>query len=324
MRLNNKGFAISSVMYLILVMALILVALILALLNSRKLILDRQKKDLIGKYESKGIDSLTTYEFNEIGSYIFTVPQTGMYKIELWGAEGGGSYGGKGAYTSGFITLKRKQILYFYVGSKGDTFNGGGSCSATSKIGGGATDVRLTDGEWNNVDSLKSRIMVAAGGGSVTDNSSNAKAGAGGTINGIDGVEHSAVSSGYGVGSYRGAGGTQTSGGDTGSDSTVSSTAGTFGIGGTCGTGQGDYNHIGAGGGGGYYGGGGSSWHAGSGGGSSFISGYIGCVCIITGTPVYTGYVFSNAEMIAGNDINLPSNPNSNGNGYAKITYIDS
>ena len=31
--------------------------------------------------------------------------------------------------------------------------------------GGGATDVRLTPGEWNNFDSLKSRIMVAAGGG---------------------------------------------------------------------------------------------------------------------------------------------------------------
>lgn len=46
MRINNKGFAISSIMYLILVLALILMVTTLALLSSRKLILDKMKKEV--------------------------------------------------------------------------------------------------------------------------------------------------------------------------------------------------------------------------------------------------------------------------------------
>ena len=41
MKLNNKGFAISSILYIILVLIIILLALSLAILNSRKLILDK-------------------------------------------------------------------------------------------------------------------------------------------------------------------------------------------------------------------------------------------------------------------------------------------
>ncbi|MFR6022531.1 MAG: glycine rich domain-containing protein [Clostridia bacterium] len=32
------------------------------------------------------------------------------------------------------------------------------------ELGGGATDIRLVSGEWNDFESLKSRIMVAGGG----------------------------------------------------------------------------------------------------------------------------------------------------------------
>ena len=213
-----------------------------------------------------------------------------------------------------------REEIYFYVGGKGNTFNGGGAGAngATSKNGGGATDVRLVSGAWNNSASLNSRIMVAGGGGSVTDESSGAKAGVGGKATGGDGVPHSAVPA-----SYIGHGGGTSSGGAGG----TSASNGSFGIGGNGGL----YTdgHTGAGGGGGYYGGGGSTWHAGSGGGSSFISGYIGCVCINTGTPIYTGYEFSNVEMKAG-DESMPTHDGSStmignsGNGYAKITYIGS
>ena len=47
MKLNNKGFAISSIMYIILVLAVILIALTLAIFSSRKLILDKQKNDAL-------------------------------------------------------------------------------------------------------------------------------------------------------------------------------------------------------------------------------------------------------------------------------------
>ena len=45
MKLNNKGFAISTIMYMILIMAIVLIALTLSILSSRKLILDKIKKE---------------------------------------------------------------------------------------------------------------------------------------------------------------------------------------------------------------------------------------------------------------------------------------
>lgn len=45
MKLNNKGFAISSIMYIILILAVILISVTLAILSSRKMILDKIKKE---------------------------------------------------------------------------------------------------------------------------------------------------------------------------------------------------------------------------------------------------------------------------------------
>jgi hypothetical protein len=47
LRLNNKGFAISSIMYIILVLAVILISLILVTLSSRKLILDKLREEVL-------------------------------------------------------------------------------------------------------------------------------------------------------------------------------------------------------------------------------------------------------------------------------------
>lgn len=44
MRLNNKGFAISTIMYMVLVLAVLIMALTLTLLGGRKLIIDKQKQ----------------------------------------------------------------------------------------------------------------------------------------------------------------------------------------------------------------------------------------------------------------------------------------
>ena len=110
----------------------------------------------------------------------FTAPLNTTYKIECWGAQGGcihsNSYydlGGKGAYCSGMVAIPYNLGLYVYVGQSGEetmehTFNGGGTAGMQSdgRSGGGATDVRLTEGNtWNEFNSLKSRIIVAAGGG---------------------------------------------------------------------------------------------------------------------------------------------------------------
>ena len=47
LKLNNKGFAISSIMYIILVLAVILISLILVTLSSRKLILDKLREEVL-------------------------------------------------------------------------------------------------------------------------------------------------------------------------------------------------------------------------------------------------------------------------------------
>ena len=44
MKLNNKGFAISTIMYMVLVLAVLIMVLTLTVLNGRKLILEKQQK----------------------------------------------------------------------------------------------------------------------------------------------------------------------------------------------------------------------------------------------------------------------------------------
>ena len=47
MKLNNKGFAISTIMYIILVLAVILITLSLSMLSSRRLVLDKIKQETL-------------------------------------------------------------------------------------------------------------------------------------------------------------------------------------------------------------------------------------------------------------------------------------
>lgn len=141
------------------------------------------------------------YAFNE-GSQEFKAPLDGKYRIELWGAKGNyykntnGINSGDGAYTAGTITLEKEKKLYINIGKNSTDGNewyqqsigGGGAGGGCVKAdngdcliydpsnsnyqnyhygasGGGATDIRLIDGSWNDEHGLNSRIMVAAGGG---------------------------------------------------------------------------------------------------------------------------------------------------------------
>ena len=124
--------------------------------------------------------------FSYTGSYQGVELPAGQYKLQCWGAQGGSndaapSYGitaqagGKGGYSEGVITLTQKTTVRIYVGGQGSSsaggFNGGGSTTGASYFdsgnefgasrmagGGGASDVRLSDGE------LLSRMIVAGGG----------------------------------------------------------------------------------------------------------------------------------------------------------------
>lgn len=110
------------------------------------------------------------------------MPSDTTYKLEVWGAEGGGSrlsgngssgYGGAGGYASGIISLNAGDVINIYVGGHGGSaisglatggWNGGGSGYASGSSepgngGGGATDIRI-----NGTD-LYNRVIAAGGGG---------------------------------------------------------------------------------------------------------------------------------------------------------------
>jgi hypothetical protein len=99
--------------------------------------------------------------------------KAGKYKLECWGAHGRvwtGDSPSNGGYSYGELTLKKETTLYVYTGAAGSsnkyeefTFNGGGL--GVNSGGGGATDIRLVNGDWNNEQGLLSRIIVAGGGG---------------------------------------------------------------------------------------------------------------------------------------------------------------
>ena len=289
----------------------------------------------------------------------YKVLLTGKYKIELWGARGGNSLdtnnpsiGGNGGYTSGVIQLNEGDTLYIYVGGKGidsnlnsdilpGGFNGGGASSNTtyadtrlSASGGGSTDVRLVNGNWNDSSSLASRIMVASGGGGAAVFRGYYNAGAAGGLTGLDGAT--------GNSSHLAHGATQTSGG---SNSRNTIYNGSFGKGGDGHTASNTY--IGGGGGSGYYGGAaGSDYGSAGAGGSSYISGYTGCVAITSSTDTtpksgctngttdkscsihYSNKSFDEAIIKSGNE-SMPTFDGSStmignsDNGYAKITYIE-
>ena len=300
----------------------------------------------------------------------FTPKCSGRYKIEAWGAQGGNE-GGKGAYTSGIITLPSQTNMYVYVGGTGSVspagiaqntsggYNGGGStqgqdcCDRSFGSGGGATDIRLTSGAWNNQKSLASRIMVAAGGGGrFSDGTAVSNGGAGGALTGLN-------ASGDYTDWCIGFGGTQTSGGmigitsgkycEEGSNTTYTQPGlitGGFGYGGA----HGSQGNNSTGGGSGYYGGSSSGHIASAGGGSSYISGHTGAIAIksesnisprndskdnlckigtndITCSYHYSNFIFTDTKMIDGNS-SMPNKSGSgnstgnSGNGYAKITYL--
>lgn len=127
----------------------------------------------------------------------------GRYKLECWGAQGGGynvkpltenGVGGQGGYSHGILTLQTTTVVYVYVGGMGDTsqngfafggFNGGGSAWGLPSSshqpgsgGGGGTDIRIGS------NSTYARVIVAGGGGGGGEDSYYRTGGYGGGLTG--------------------------------------------------------------------------------------------------------------------------------------------
>jgi prepilin-type N-terminal cleavage/methylation domain-containing protein len=239
----------------------------------------------------------------------WTVPKTGRYRIEVWGAQGGGA-GGLGGYAWGEINLTIGNTVNIFVGGQGGTggtsvpggaggWNGGaagGSASWSGSGGGGASDVRIGGTGTNN------RVIVGGGGGGSYY---QYQGGAGGGGHGMDNSTTGCCPESYPTYIYVlcAAGGTGASGAGNGGGGSIattygSCTGGTGGNGTTAGVGgAGGVHTAGGGGGGGGYGGGGGGGGCGptgvagtGGGGSSFIGGMINDATRGTQAGVRTGH----------------------------------
>ena len=289
-------------------------------------------------------------------------PVSTSYKIECWGASGrefssgaGTGIPGKGGYSKGIISLAKDKVLYVYVGEQGtsepasnEAFRGGwngGGYGYGGSGGGGASDVRIirhteNDG-WSGINSLRSRIIVAAGGGGCNSYD-------GGNLGGFGGGLVGGFSEGrsYSRNEFRATGATQTQGGiDPVTNGTLINYtysakinsgkaiySGTFGY---ANIPFGESIYWGGGGGGGWYGGGVGHGQGGSG-GSSFVSGMEGCVAMSsTGTQDPninyqtingTSYIFTSATTVDGGSVMpKPRGGAENGHfgdGYIMITWF--
>ncbi|WP_207153454.1 glycine-rich protein [Prevotella herbatica] len=238
----------------------------------------------------------------------YTVPLTGTYKLEVWGAQGSSGWSGgisaNGGYSYGNIYLTTGAVLYIYTGGSvayntfnggSETYNGGGKGAAP---GGGASHIATTNrGVLSNYKNYQSEVLIVAGGAGGVEWSGTG--GFGGGLNGGNGNSQQSSDFAASASAY---GGSQTSGGASVAQSTSvypspnTLVDGSFGQGGD--GYQSSLNDYGAGGGGGWYGGGGTSYSGAGGGGSGHLGSNL-----ISGT---TGM----------------SNGVRSGNGYARITFV--
>lgn len=266
------------------------------------------------------------FDFQNFTYYKVTVPTSGQYKFEVWGAQGGCS-GGAGGYSTGLVQLNSGDTLYVYVGGKGlcssetsyslmGGWNGGGFAYKGSYItgsGGGATDIRI------QTNSLYSRAIVAGGGGGYSNLGYFSGGVGGGQLGG----------STYDSASYAGGGGTQVNGGISGCNSKGN---GKFGLGGSYDSACGSFwGYPDTGGGSGWYGGGSAAISSGGGSGwvytsTDFTNWQSGNATDAAQWLLNSSYYLSSAQTIAGNlTITNPDGSSvtgHTGNGYARITFI--
>lgn len=205
-----------------------------------------------------------TVPFNYVGAAQSWAVPAGVTQatFDLYGAQGGGTDGGKAAHVRTTITVTPGETLFVYVGGTGGLgakgFNGGGAGGSSDTPsnrgygGGGGTDVR------RGGSALSNRLMVAAGGGGSAVNGDGGNSGQDGKGESTGGKAATSFEGGAGGGS-----------GNKGSKGEL----GAGGAGFSCCSNV----QVGGGGGGGLYGGGGGAgdimgYDGGGGGGSSLIA----------------------------------------------------
>ena len=202
--------------------------------------------ELQGGYCEVALNTVYEFPFDPDGDgagqiQTFNVPCDGNYKLEVWGAQGGGNstyVGGKGGYSFGNISLTKNANLYVGVGQTGAwtitryavlprTYNGGGSATGSFTSdgssteyrgsGGGATHIAISSnlGELKNYENNKNDVLIVAGGGAGAGYFYYAPTGGTVSGNGYDAIaiDNSGTNFGQGSDGLVGAGGGYTGGG---------------------------------------------------------------------------------------------------------------
>ena len=175
-----------------------------------------------------------TKDFNYTGNeQTLVMPYTGYYKLEVWGAQGGGGEvvsgggytktagrGGYGAYAVGLSRITKNSNLYINVGGQGKMckltggacpgsggYNGGGyawsdtSANGGQEVsgGGGATHIATSSGLLANLSGNKTAVLITGagggGGGEVSRDSPVAQGigGDGGGAFGVHGFDNTPI-----------------------------------------------------------------------------------------------------------------------------------
>jgi hypothetical protein len=257
------------------------------------------------------------FTFKYVGQVItdFEIPISGTYKIEAWGASGGGTNAApKGAYSKSFVTLNKGERIQILVGEKGyDGYNSGNMIYCSGGGGGsfvakGETPLCVAGGGggkgYNPPDTIPSYSCGQSGQYGGDPKSRQVELTYGGL--GETG-DHSGGGGGFryngGDSAYTGKGGISFLNGGWRQNASAYSGVGYGGFGGGGST---HGNCGGSGGGGGYTGGGGAYYSTPAGGGGSFF----------TGT-----YGEANSTAISGCD-SFPTKPTSDLNGNVVLTLM--
>jgi hypothetical protein len=255
------------------------------------------------------------FEFYYTGNIVeFTVPTSGTYKIEAWGAMGGGypPIGPKGVYSKSFVLLSKDERIKILVGEKGYA----GSCINPGGSGGGTF-----------IAKERIPLCVAGGGGGLANEAYSTVqshvCGQSTQLSADFGIGHATLkiggkgtTYGGGGGGFEGNGANGTYWGKGGNSFVSGGARQILGTGGSDnysygGFGGGGSHHYNCGyppGGGGYTGGSASNdWSYQGGGGGSYFEG---------------SFNHEVSEVISGCNVSLPINPGTNGNGFAKLTLL--
>ena len=260
----------------------------------------------------------TVFDFDYTGDeQTFTVPFSGTYKLETWGAQGGSGQttyiGGYGGYSIGKIFLRKNEVLFINIGGIGEEFNGGYNGGGyrdnnnyvwRGGAGGGATSIAKSSGILHELEEKINDIVLVSGGGGGACGDLNTAVYNGGAGGGFIGTSLNSIAT---------PGSQDTSGIDANNRTTSS-----FGQGGLAGN-EG-------GGGGGFYGGG-SGRHDKIGYSGAGGSGYIGNLLLKDKVMYCYNCEESNEESTKTisttcNEETPTSNCAKKGNGYARITLI--